>query len=175
MEHGTIISNIPSHTEILKNYNYIKHVGYEQNINAIYPCTKQFFSHQNINLISKKVSQLTMGVHPDNKTIVVPEEWILDVMNSVYENWSGGEVGAIHSRLIVPNVKPENSIDAWNNQTINLLVAHIRDTYGMIECNQKLTLWTTVLGEFNQHGLRSHGDIKIKNKRPESAQFNMNY
>lgn len=175
MEYGTIIHDVPCKNDTQKNLNYTRFVGYDQSVNAIFPCTRDFFSQDNINLISTKVTELTIGVHPENKQIVVPEEWILDVMNSVYENYTGGEVGAIYSRLIIPNVQPENGLNTWTNETINLLVSHIRDTYGMIECNQKLTAWTTVYGDFNENGLRSHAPIKIRRKRPQPAQFNMNY
>ena len=45
----------------------------------------------------------------------------------------------------------------------------------MEENNRKLTIWTTVYGDFNQHGLQQHSKIKVRNKRPNPMEFNMNY
>ena len=45
----------------------------------------------------------------------------------------------------------------------------------MQEANSKLTKWTTVLGDFNLHQLRSHDVIKILNKHPQHMQFFENY
>jgi hypothetical protein len=45
----------------------------------------------------------------------------------------------------------------------------------MDECNSKLSAWTTILGDFNEHGLRRHAPIKLREKRPMPMAFNMNY
>ena len=39
----------------------------------------------------------------------------------------------------------------------------------MEENNKKLTIWTTVFGDFNSHGLRSHAPIKLRERKPQSA------
>jgi hypothetical protein len=61
------------------------------------------------------------------------------------------------------------------NQTINLIVNDVKNNLETEENNKKLTIWTTVYGDFNEQGLRSHPPIKIRNKKPASMQFNMNY
>ena len=172
MEYGQPIDQ--TYNDTTKDYNFTKFVGYS-NPGKNNKCYTDFFSQCTINQISKKVTELTVGVHPENKNIIVPDEWIIDVMNSVYENWSGGSLGSIHSRYTIPNYENENYTRAWVEQTINILISHIRNVYGMIENNQKLTKWTTVLGEFNEGGLRSHAPIKVLNKRPAPFQFNMRY
>ena len=45
----------------------------------------------------------------------------------------------------------------------------------MEENNKKLSIWTTVYGDFNAHGLRQHPPIKIRKKRPDPFQFHMRY
>jgi hypothetical protein len=45
----------------------------------------------------------------------------------------------------------------------------------MDENNKKLTIWTTVLGDFNEHGLRSYAPIKIRENNINKVRFNMNY
>jgi hypothetical protein len=51
----------------------------------------------------------------------------------------------------------------------------VKGNLGMDDNNSKLTIWTTVLGDFNEHGLQSHPKIKLREKRPAPLQFNMNY
>ena len=41
--------------------------------------------------------------------------------------------------------------------------------------NEKLTIWTTLLGDFNEHGLRQYPPIKLRNKRPDPMLFHMRY
>jgi hypothetical protein len=45
----------------------------------------------------------------------------------------------------------------------------------MDENNRKLTIWTSVLGDFNNHGLRQYTDLKIREKNINKVRFNMNY
>ena len=45
----------------------------------------------------------------------------------------------------------------------------------MEENNRKLTIWTTVYGDFNAHQLRQHAPIKVLNKRPNPMEFHMRY
>ena len=177
MEYAVPIENTPQQTweSAQKDFNFIRFVGYD-NPGSQDACYRQFFSSENITALSNKVTELTKGVHPDNKSILVPREWVIDTMNSVYDDFDGGEVGApIGSRYIIPNEQSQDFVNMWNDRTITILVEHIRNTYGMIECNQKLTAWTTVLGEFNEHGIRRHSPIKTLEKRPAPFQFNMNY
>jgi len=60
-------------------------------------------------------------------------------------------------------------------QTIEIITSEVKNNLEMEENNRKLTVWTTVLGDFNEQGLRSHPEIKIRQKRPTPMQFNMNY
>ena len=75
MEYGKEITN----EKFQLNNNYNKFVGYEQN-----PDLNNFFSNDTVTFISKKVTQLLEGVHPENKHIVVTDKNIVAVMNKVY-------------------------------------------------------------------------------------------
>ncbi len=61
-------------------------------------------------------------------------------------------------------------------QTITLIVDYVRNSLEMENINGKLSIWNTVLGEFNEKGLRSHAPLtaNIDNNR-RLFQFNMNY
>tara|TARA_B100001094_G_scaffold327120_1_gene384601 strand:+ start:840 stop:1334 length:495 start_codon:yes stop_codon:yes gene_type:complete len=150
--------------------NYLKYTGWsESNL-----CVQQYFSKDTVRTISRKVSELTMGVDPENRTIVVPDNRIIEVMNSV---WSGYRppTGDIYSRYIVPSGDEMSDNQRMIDQCIEIIVSFARNTIGIEENNKKLTAWTTVYGDFNEHQLRQHPPIKIRNKRPNPLEFNMNY
>jgi hypothetical protein len=62
-----------------------------------------------------------------------------------------------------------------NDQVINIITTDVKNNLEAEQCNSKLSIWTTVLGDFNEHGLRQHGPIKLKERRPTTMLFNMNY
>ena len=47
--------------------------------------------------------------------------------------------------------------------------------YEIEENNKKLTIWSTLYGDFNREGLRAHPPIKIRNRRIDQMSINMNY
>jgi hypothetical protein len=158
--------------------NYIKHVGYSQHIcddACGESCIQKFFSQKNINKISCKITELLQGVDKNNRPIIVPDKTICSVMNSVNNNFRP-ETGDIYSRYTIsPITKNQNLIQQMMDQVINIIVTDVKVNLGMEECNSKLTIWTTILGDFNNHGLRSHPPIKIREKRTQPMMFNMNY
>lgn len=165
MEYGTAICG-----EICDN-NYVKHVGYSQNNG----CIKEFFSPDTIRLISNKVTELTMGVNKDNRPIIVPDNIICSIMSNIQENYRP-ETGDIYSRYNIPSEGVLNMVQRMIDLTIEVIVNDIRVNLGMDQCNRDLSIWTTVLGNFNKHGLMSHSKItSIKHKKPQSMFFFQNY
>ena len=151
--------------------NYIKHVGYKQN-NI---CISEYFSENTVKIISQKVTQLLEGVDPNNRPIIVPDKTIYSVMDSIYTNYRP-PTGDIYGRYNVPSgSSSESYVQNMIDQVIEVIVSDVKSNLGMEECNSKLSIWTTVLGDFNKHGLMQHPPIKIRNKRPAPMQFNMNY
>jgi hypothetical protein len=61
------------------------------------------------------------------------------------------------------------------DQVIEIIVSDVKTNYETEENNSKLSIWTTVLGTFNDHQLRSHPVIKIKKRHANYMEFNMNY
>lgn len=158
---------IPVATEC--NLNYTRYVGYDETASG----AQRYFSQDVVRTVSKKITELLQGVHPQGKRIIVPDHSICEVMDAVYTAYRP-QVGDIYSRYIVPNENINMKQDMID-QTIELIVRQTKDDLGMQEANSKLTKWTTVLGDFNEHQLRSHDVIKILKKRPQPMQFFENY
>ena len=85
------------------------------------------------------------------------------------------ETGDIFTRLNIPNHN-EDMCQKMVYRTITVIVDNVRNTLEMENINGKLSIWTTVLGDFNEKGLRSHAPLnaEIDNTR-RLFQFNMNY
>jgi hypothetical protein len=165
MEYGTKICGP------LCDDNYIKHVGYKQS-NV---CIQKYFDISTVSTISNKVTELLQGVDPENRPIVVPDSTICSVMSEIYDSYRP-PTGDIFSRYNIPSgIGSESYVQNMIDQVIEVITSDVRNNLGMEECNKKLTIWTTVLGDFNNDGLRSHPPIKVRNKRPAPMQFNMNY
>lgn len=151
--------------------NYTKFVGYTENNN----CIRQYFSKQTIDILSYKITELLEGVDIHNRKIVVPDKTIANVMSSVYDSFRP-QTGNLYSRYNIPNgTGPDNYVQDMIDQVIEIIVSDVKNNLGMEQYNSTLSAWTTVLGDFNSHGLQQHSKIKIRNKRPAPMQFNMNY
>jgi hypothetical protein len=171
MEFATEITGEIYKDEYVKNVGYSSHVCNEECAEL---CIQRFHSKSNVRQISKKVTELLMGVDKNNRPIIVPDKTIKSLMSSVYENFRP-ETGDIHSRYDMLGYGPQNYVQNMMDQVINIITTDVKNNIGMEEANSKLSVWTTVLGDFNEHGLRSHSTIKIRENRPMPMMFNMNY
>lgn len=176
MEYGVKIDNYPGDlnncfADGICDNNFVQHVGYTES-NA---CIRDYFSAKNINTISRIVTQLLQGVDPHNRPIIVPNRTICSVMSSIYQNFRP-PTGDIYGRYNVPSgISAQSYVQSMIDQTIEIIVSDVRNNLETEENNSKLSIWTTVLGNFNENGLRSHPEIKTKKNRPAPFQFNMNY
>ena len=153
------------------NLNYQRYVGY-QDTNSV---LNNLFSINTLNTISKKLTQLLMGVHPDNKIIVVPTNLIANVLDSVYQGYRP-QTGGIYSRYIIPTgLNSSDYATDMVDQTIEIIYSDIKNQYDMEKNNKTLSVWNTILGDFNENQLRSHPPIKILNKHPQYMAFFENY
>lgn len=150
------------------NWQTIAHSGFSST-NANFDT---LFSHDTASFLSRKITELLRPFYPPG--ITVPLDKISNVLNAVYEAYRPS-TGDIYSRYTIPSNENPNCIDEILNQTIQIIVSQIKDTLIMEQTNENLSIWTTVLGDFNKHGLQSHAPIKIRNRKPQSMQFNMNY
>ena len=67
--------------EFPANFNYRYAAGFNPNDRYL-----SFFSKENIAFISQSITKALKGVHPEGKNIIVPNETILSVADSVYQN-----------------------------------------------------------------------------------------
>jgi len=159
------------------NDQYIKHVGYSDQIcssSCTSSCVHKLFSPENIRNISTKITELLVGVDKQNRPIIVPDKSICSVMSAVFDNFRP-ETGDIYGRYNVPNNGSTSYTQRIIDEVINIIVNDVKVNLGMDQCNQNLSAWTQVLGDFNKHGLRSHSQIKLRERRPSPMLFNMNY
>ena len=163
MEYSTNICGDPC------NYQNMKHVGFTSS-----DCLDALFSPANIHMMSNKITELLMGVNKKNRPIIVPDKTICSVMSAVYENFRP-ETGDIYARYNIPGDGVQSYVQRMIDETINIITADVKNNLGMEAHNKSLSIWTTVFGDFNKHGLRSHPIIKIRERKPMSMMFNMHY
>jgi hypothetical protein len=164
-------SNKMEHSDNLFDFGYIKHIGYSETND----CIAKYFDSSTVKLISYKITQLLAGVDSQNRPIVVPDSTIVSVMNDIYDGYRP-PTGDIYSRYNIPSgTTSESYVQNMIDQVIEVITSYVRNTLEMEENNRKLSVWTTVYGDFNEHGLQQHSQIKVQNKRPNPFMFNMNY
>ena len=152
-----------------RNANFNRFVGY-QDIDNEY--LRYMFSDENVNELSNEISGYLEGVVPGRK-IIVPNKTILDMLNDCYINYRF-PTSDIYGRYNIPN-DMNGFIQDITDETIEIITSTVRCNLEMEQQNVKLTIWDTVLGDFNAQGLRQHAPIKIRERRPTPMQFNMNY
>lgn len=133
------------------------------------------FSQKNIDYISSTITEALEGLDPENRSIIVPDNRICEVLNAIYRDGTRPNIGDIQTRYAIPSISTRNDIKEINNQTIAVIVSYIKNEIGMTENNKTLSIWNTVLGNFNKNGLRAHPPIKIRHRRTQPMMFNMNY
>jgi hypothetical protein len=181
--------SLPNYSETLQSVNckklnnfhdtsaemaYQRYVGWtntssqDANLNYLY-------SPENLLELQVVIKNSLKGVHPEGKDIIVSTNQIAEVLSNVYENGTRTGIGDIYSRYIIEQEKPRCDIRTLNNQTVQAIVNQIKTEFEVQENNKKLTIWTSVYGDFNKEGLRAHPPIKIRKKHPQYMAFNMNY
>jgi len=149
---------------------YMKYVGWDQTLKSNQ--NMQILMHpDNIRRYQAKITHLLKGVHPEGRPIVVPEDTIQHVLFKCYEAHRPS-VGDMYSRYV--QMREQDDMTKIVNETIHLIVSQIKTEYATVEQNKKLTIWTSLYGDFNAHGLRSHPPIKIR-QNGRRMQFHMNY
>jgi hypothetical protein len=133
---------------------------------------KNYFSASTIKYISKKVTENLRGL--DKRPIIVPPDKISHVMSQVYLTRTP-KTGDIYTRYIIPDNTPTNILQEMIERCIQIITEAIEVEITMLRNNEKLSIWSTVYGDFNPQQLRQHAPIKILNKHPQYMAFNMNY
>jgi len=159
--------------------NNLRYVGWDTTIkhgNAYTSdCYTRLLSDDTIRQISVTITDALAGVDRRCRTIRVSDQAIRDLLNTVYQENSSQSVGDIFSRYQIVDESNRNDYRDMVQKTIEIAVSQVRTQLEMEENNNKLSIWNTVLGDFNENGLRSHAPIKIRNRKPDAMLFNMNY
>ena len=124
--------------------------------------------------IQRKITELLAGVDPQGRPIIVPLKTIGSVLSEVY-NSNDPKVGDIYSRYIIDVEPNRNDVRDIIDRTIQIIVSQVRTDLEVSENNQKLSIWSTLYGDFNKEGLRAHPPIKIRKNGPPRFQFHMRY
>lgn len=153
--------------------NLSRYVGYNTNYgNYTNTCLETYFSDQTVRLISQKITELLKG-YSDNP-IVVSDKDIIDIMNAVQLDYRP-PTGDIFSRYTIGGMNSSDYVQNMIDQTIEIITSQIKAEIDTEKTNRSLSIWNTVYGEHNTHGLMSHSTIKIREKRPNTFQFHMRY
>lgn len=113
-----------------------------------------FFGKANIRHISFQVTSRLTGVHPEGKNIIVPDEKIISVMDSIYKN-------------------TYRDVDKMTMMTIAYIVDYIKSEYEIEKQNNNLNIW--VINHPPEYGMQRTSKIKLREKKIPSLLFNMNY
>lgn len=167
MEYGTYVTSDGD----IADQNYYRYVGWKMSENAF---DRAFFSKQTVEYISSKVSDLLKCLRSDGKTIKVTDNVIANVMSNMYITYRP-QLGNMYFMLTQPQDQPRDDMKTLCDLTIQMIYDYIKNEYEMDENNKKLTIWTTVYGDFNEHGLRQHAPIRVNENPINKLRFNMNY
>lgn len=153
------------------NSQFIKYVGYSD---SFMPTVRSLFSEPTMMFIQKKVYERSKAYFPQG--VLVKCEVIANVLDSVF-NAFRPPTSDIYSRYNIPtnDIANNDYISNIISQTIRIIIDDVVNTLGIEHANQSLNIWTTVLGDFNKHGLRSHDQIKVRENKPPSGLFFQNY
>lgn len=159
----------------IDNCDQLQYVGWEYTKEND-PKIAFLFSQKNIDYLSETITEALEGIDPENRSIIIPDNRICEVLNAIYKDGTRPNIGDIQTRYAIPSITTRNDIKEINNQVIAVIVSYIKNEIGMTENNKSLNIWdATVLGSFSKLGLRAHPPIKIRNRRPMPMYFFQNY
>ena len=142
----------------ISGYDYFQPIMSSPHVcdkNCTESCIKKYFSKENIDKISHKITELLQGVDIKNRRIIVPNDTIVSVMRSVYKNFVPENIQIIRD-------KEPNNIQIITDKVINIITKDVKYNLGIEQNNSKLTIWNSILGDFNSHGLNNHPPLKLK-------------
>jgi len=95
-------------------------------------------------------------------------------MSQIYNKYRP-QLGDIYTIFNIPAAEPRNDMKLLTDLVVETIYKNIVDETQMEENNKRLTVWTSVLGDFNEHGLRQYTTIKTVKDNINKVRFNMNY
>jgi len=133
---------------------------------------RQLFTKRTVRIIQQKVYEYLLRAL--DKKIAPSERIVIIALYGVFENHIP-RTGDIYGKFLVVDETQQDDYGYIVDKTISLLIDGIRNDIEMAEANSKLTIWNTVLGDFNENGLRQFPPIKLRNRGPDRMLFHMKY
>lgn len=149
--------------------NYNTFVAYEQPNGLNY-----LFSDENIDKVRTILADLLKCLRKDGRPIVFTRGVVAQALSQMDQN-AARQIGDMYTIYNIPQATRRDDIARFNEMAIQFLYNQVKTEYEMDQANKKLTIWTTLLGDFNEHGLRQYSTIKLNNKPINKLRFNMNY
>uniref|UniRef100_A0A6C0KSV6 Uncharacterized protein n=1 Tax=viral metagenome TaxID=1070528 RepID=A0A6C0KSV6_9ZZZZ len=171
MEYGCLIEKEKIENGRVMDENFYRYVGWSISQGEL---DKRFFSEQTVRDISLKLKELLKCLRKDGRAIVVADRVIAHMMSEVFYK-NRPQLGNGYFMYTIPAAEPRNDYETMKEMVIEMIFHNIKTEYEIDENNKKLTIWTSVLGDFNKHGLRQYTDLKINEKNINKVRFNMNY
>jgi hypothetical protein len=167
-----------NNSQLPYDLNSVRYVGWDENIGST-PKNEinynDMYSQVNVNLISQIVTNYLMKLK--GKPIIVSDVQIREMINSVWNAEQGRNYPNIYTidTFDLNWDKCEEWLKRINLIVIQSIISQIKNEVEVEEINNNLSIWTTVLGDFNEEGLRAHSKIKLREKHPALMQFHMHY
>jgi hypothetical protein len=152
---------------------YTSLVGWDMTADSAGAGYKFFFSQETVDFIGSEITRVLKGFGMD---IRVAPHVIGSAMSDVIRA-QNPVLGDIHTRYTMPKDPPRNDARSMINEVINVIVNQILTEQQVACSNAKLSVWSSVLGNFNAHGLRQYSliDAPIKRNDIIKGVFMMNY
>ncbi len=119
-----------------RNYRYFGYSGGDR--------YNELFSKSSIQFMSKMITNKLNGIHPQGKKIIVPDETIISVADSVFTTAFA-------------------NADQMQKMIVNFIVNKIKVEYDTLNYNNSLSVW--VLKYDEDSGMKKFDGIKLNNKR----------
>ena len=133
---------------------------------------RQVFTKYTLKVIQEKVYEYLLKAM--KKKIIPSERIVIIALYGVYENHIP-RTGDIYGKYLVVDQTQRDDYGYIVDKTISLLIDGIKNDIEMTDANSKLSIWNSVLGDFNENGLRQFPPIKLRNKGPDRMLFHMKY
>ena len=171
MEYGCLLDNPKIKDQRVMDENFYRYVGWSVSQGEL---DKRFFAEETVKDISKKLTELLKCLRKDGRPIIVADRVIAHMMSEVFSK-NRPQLGNGYFMYNIPAAEPRDDYETMKKMVIEMIFNQIKTEYEMDENNRKLTIWTTVLGDFNKEGLRQYTNLKINEKNINKVRFNMNY
>lgn len=174
MEYGCLIESMnkePKKFDRVMDEDFFRYVGWQVSQQEF---DKKWFARKTLDEISEVLKEKLKCLRKDGRPIVVADRVIAHMMSEVFHK----NRPILGDGYFMFNIVPEKERDDYNDmkvQVIEMIFNGIKTEYEMDQNNRKLSIWSTVYGDFNPQGLRQYSTIKLNEMPLNKIRFQMNY